>query len=120
MASGTPMCSPGWAASRPTSANLMPMKPASVFSAFAVIGVGAGVAVTRHAHRKPASPWWDQRVGTSALRRSDLPVGGVVALLAAAALRATGRHRVALAVSALGVGAATGALATGFAEPLPR
>jgi len=95
------------------------MKPGSVFSAFAVIGVGAGVAVTRHAHRQPASPWWDQRVGTSVLRRSDLPVGGVVALLAAAALRATGRHGVALAVSALGVGAATGALATGFAEPLP-
>jgi hypothetical protein len=43
-----------------------------------------------------------------------------VALLAAAALRAAGRHRVALAVSALGVGAATGALATGFVEPLPR
>jgi len=96
------------------------MKPGSVFSAFAVIGVGAGIAVTLHAHRRPAFPWWDQRAGNTALRRSDLPVGGVVALLAAAALRATGQRRVALAMTALGIGAGAGALATGFAEPVPR
>jgi len=95
------------------------MKPGSV-SAFAVIGMCAGIAVTRHAHRKPASPWWDQRAGNSRLRRSDLPVGGIAALLAAAAVRATGQHRIALAMTAIGLGAAAGALATGFAEPLPR
>ena len=107
-------------AGSPGRASLIPMKPGTVFSAFAVIGAGAGVAVTRRAHRKPASPWWDQRAGRSTLRRSDLPVGGAAALLAAAVLRAAGRHRVALAVTALGIGAAAGALGTGFAEPLPR
>jgi hypothetical protein len=74
------------------------------------IGIGAGVAVTRHAHRRPASPWWDQRAGNSRLRRSDLPAGGTAALLAAAALRAAGQHSVALAMAAPGIGAAAGAL----------
>jgi hypothetical protein len=87
---------------------------------FAALGLGAGVAVTRHAHRIPASPWWDQRVGQSKLRRSDLPAGGAVALLTAAVLHATGQRRAALAVAALGIGAAAGALGTGFAEPLPQ
>jgi hypothetical protein len=86
---------------------------------FVAIGVGAGVAVTRHAHRAPVSPWWDQPAGHSGLRRSDLPAGGTAALLVAAVLRGTGQRRAALAVAALGIGAAVGALATGFAEPLP-
>ena len=86
---------------------------------FAALGLGAGVAVTRHAHRVPASPWWDQRVGQSKLRHSDLPAGGAVALLTAAVLHATGQRRAALAVAALGIGAAAGALGTGFAEPHP-
>jgi len=94
------------------------MKLGSVV-ACAAIGMGAGVAVTRHAHRAPASPWWDQRAGRSRLRRSDLPAGGTAALLVAAVLRGTGQRRAALAVAALGIGAAVGALATGFSEPLP-
>jgi hypothetical protein len=85
----------------------------------AALGLGAGVAVTRHAHRVPASPWWDERVGRSKLRRSDLPVGGVAALVTAVVLRTAGRHRAAWAIAALGIGAAAGALSTGFAEPLP-
>jgi len=96
------------------------VKSGSVFSAFAVVGAAAGVAVTLHAHRKPVSAWWDQRVGDSGLRRSDLPVGGAAALLAAAALRAAGRPRAASTFVALGVGAAAGAVGTGLAEPLPR
>jgi hypothetical protein len=96
------------------------MQPGSAFAAFAVAGAAAGVAVTLHAHRKPVSAWWDQRAGHSTLRRSDLPVGGTAALLAAAALRAAGRPRAALALSALGIGAAAGAVGTGVAEPLPR
>jgi hypothetical protein len=99
------------------------MKPGSVtaiiVTAFIAIGAGAGVAVTRHAHRAPASPWWDQRAGRSTLRRSDLPVGGTVALLVAAVLRGAGQRRAAQAATALGIGAAAGALATGFLEPLP-
>jgi hypothetical protein len=94
------------------------MKPGSV-TALIAIGVGAGVAVTRHAHRVPASPWWDQRVGHSRLRRSDLPAGGTAALLLAAVLRGTGQRRSAQAATALGIGAAAGALATGLFEPLP-
>jgi hypothetical protein len=89
-------------------------------AALAALGLGAGVAVTRHAHRVPASPWWDERVGRSKLRRSDLPAGGAAALLAAVVLRATGQRRAAWAVAALGAGAAAGALGTGFAEPLPQ
>jgi hypothetical protein len=89
-------------------------------AALAALGLGAGVAVTRHAHRVPASPWWDERVGRSKLRRSDLPVGGAAALLTAVVLRATGQRRAAWAIAALGVGAAAGALGTGFAEPLPQ
>jgi len=94
------------------------MRPGSV-AAFVVLGLSAGVAVTRHAHRDPASVWWDQRAGRSRLRRSDLPAGGAAALLVAAVLRGTGRRRAALAVSALGIGAAAGAVGTGLAEPLP-
>jgi sphingomyelin phosphodiesterase 2 len=98
--------------------SLIPVK-LGIVSAFAAIGMGAGVAVTRHAHRSPLSPWWDQRVGNTRLRRSDLPMGGVAALLTAAALRAAGQHTVARATTALGIGAAAGALTTGFADPLP-
>jgi hypothetical protein len=94
------------------------MKPGSV-AAFIVLGLSAGVAVTRHAHRAPLSPWWDQPAAGSRLRRSDLPVGGGAALLAAAVLRAAGRRRAALIVSALGIGAAAGAVGTGLADPLP-
>jgi|SRR5450756_776938 len=94
------------------------MNPGSV-TALIAIGAGAGVAVTRHAHRAPASPWWDQRAGRSRLRRSDLPVGGTAALLVAAVLTGTGQHGAAQAAAALGIGAAVGALGTGLAEPLP-
>jgi hypothetical protein len=94
------------------------MRPGSV-TAFAALGLGAGVAVTYHAHRAPVSPWWDERAGRSRLRHSDLPAGGTAALLVAAVLRGAGQRRAALAVTALGLGAAAGALATGFAEPLP-
>jgi hypothetical protein len=88
-------------------------------AALAALGLGAGVAVTRHAHRVPASPWWDERVGRSKLRRSDLPVGGAAALLTAVVLGTAGQRRAAWAIAALGIGAAAGALGTGFAEPLP-
>jgi hypothetical protein len=88
-------------------------------TAVAALGLGAGVAVTRHAHRVPASPWWDQRVGWTRLRRSDLPAGGTAALLTAAVLHGVGRRQTAMVVAALGIGAAVGTLATGFAEPLP-
>src|ERR1022692_418708 len=86
---------------------------------FLAIGLGAGIAVTLRAHRAPVSPWWDQRVGRSRMRRSDLPVGGTAALLAAAVLRGTGRPGAALAVAALGTGAAVGAVGTGWTEPVP-
>jgi hypothetical protein len=86
---------------------------------FLAIGLGAGIAVTRRAHRAPVSPWWDQRVGRSRLGRSDLPVGGTAALLMAAVLRGVDRPDAALAVAALGIGAAAGAVGTGWAEPLP-
>jgi hypothetical protein len=89
-------------------------------AALAALGLGAGVAVTRHAHRVPAAPWWDERVGRSKLRRSDLPVGGAAALLTAVVLRSAGQRRAAWAIAALGAGAAAGALGTGFAEPLPK
>src|ERR1017187_8150149 len=88
-------------------------------AAFAAIGLGAGVAVTRHAHRAPASPWRDQRAGRGRLRRSNLPAGCTAALLVAAVLRRTGQRRAARAVAALGVGAAAGALAPGVSDPFP-
>jgi len=65
------------------------------------------------------SPGWAQRVGTTPLRRSDLPVGGTFALAIASALSATGKQEAALAVAALGLGAAVGALGTGLLDPLP-
>ena len=54
-----------------------------------------------------------------ALISAILPVGGAAALLVAAVLRGTGQRRAALAVTALGIGAAAGAIGTGLAEPLP-
>lgn len=87
---------------------------------FFTLGLGGGVAVTLNAHRHPSAPWWDERVGTTRLRRSDLPVGGTIALGAAAFAASRGHWRVARLLAALGVGAALGATGTGLAEPLPR
>ncbi len=82
-------------------------------------GLGAGVAVTRNAHAKPLSPWWDARVGTSGLRRSDLPVGGAFAALVAARQLMKGRRRLAAVALGLAVGSAAGAVGTGLMDPLP-
>lgn len=82
----------------------------------AALGLAAGIAVTRHAHSDPSSPWWDERTGSTSLRHSDLPVGGTIALLIAFVLR---RRRVAATVAGLGIGAALGAVGTGLMDPLP-
>lgn len=92
---------------------------ALVAAAAAAAGLTAGVAVTRHSHRSPSSPGWALRVGRTRLRRSDMPVGGTLALRAAVVLRATGRSGPASVVAALGAGAALGAVGTGLADPLP-
>jgi hypothetical protein len=93
-------------------------RPGSVVT-FIALGLGAGIAVTRRAHRAPSSPGWDRRVGRSRLRRSDLPLGGTAALVVAGVLRGAGWPRAAQAVTAVGLGAAAGAVGTGLAEPLP-
>jgi hypothetical protein len=85
----------------------------------AAVGLGAGVAVTQHAHRDPIAPWWNERVGASNLRRSDLPVGGTVLALVALRLRVGGHRRSARVVAGIAVGAAVGAVGTGLADPLP-
>jgi hypothetical protein len=84
----------------------------------ATFGLTLGVAVTRRAHRHPSSPAWAARVGSSRLRRADLPVGGTSALVVAGVLRRAGRSKAALIVAALGLGATLGAVGTGLAEPL--
>lgn len=83
------------------------------------LGLAAGVAVTRRAHLDPISPWWDRRVGATRLRRSNLPMGGALALLTAAALRGSGRSGAAAVAAGLGLGAAAGAVGTGLTDPLP-
>ncbi|PZS20000.1 MAG: hypothetical protein DLM57_02785 [Pseudonocardiales bacterium] len=85
----------------------------------AALGLAAGVAVTRHAHESPSSPWWDERVGSTPLRRSDLPVGGTLAFVAARSLRRRGHRGTAGVVRGLGLGAALGAVGTGLLDPLP-
>jgi hypothetical protein len=85
----------------------------------AVIGLAAGVTVTRHSHVSPSSPGWAKRVGRTRLRRSDLPVGGTLALLVALVLTLAGRGGAAAVVASLGAGAALGAVGTGLADPLP-
>jgi hypothetical protein len=84
------------------------------------LGLGAGVAVTQQAHRAPLSPWFDGRVAGTRLRRSDLPIGGTVALVLATRLRTTGHRRAAALIGGLGVGAAIGAVGTGLMDPLPQ
>ncbi|MEP7020643.1 MAG: hypothetical protein ABI808_08330 [Pseudonocardiales bacterium] len=86
----------------------------------AALGLAAGVAVTRHAHESPSSPWWDGRVADTPLRRSDLPLGGAVALVLARLLRKAGRRGSARVVTGLGLGAALGAVGTGLLDPLPN
>jgi hypothetical protein len=85
----------------------------------AAVGGAAGIMVTRRAHRAPSSPGWDKRVGRTRLRRSDLPIGGTLALVVALVLKLAGRPGIALVVAGLGVGAACGAVGTGLSEPLP-
>ncbi len=80
------------------------------------IGLGGGVVVTRDAHRRPRSPWWAERVGTTRLRRADMPLGGTLFALLAMALRG---RRVAGTLAGLAVGAAAGAIGTGMLDPLP-
>jgi hypothetical protein len=95
------------------------MAPVAASVAAAAVGLLAGVQVTRHSHRAPSSPGWAERVGRSRLRRSDLPVGGTLALVAALALQLAGQSGPAAVVAALGAGAAIGAVGTGLADPLP-
>ncbi|MEA2704543.1 MAG: hypothetical protein QOD63_2488 [Actinomycetota bacterium] len=85
----------------------------------AAVGLAAGVKVTRHSHVSPSSPGWATRVGGTRLRRSDLPVGGTLALLVALVLMLAGKGSAAAVVGALGAGAALGAVGTGLADPLP-
>ena len=89
---------------------------ASVVAAAA--GLAAGVKVTRHTHASPSSPGWAKRVGVTRLRRSDLPVGGTLALLTALFLRLVGKRGAAAVVASLGAGAA-GRRRPGLADPLP-
>ncbi len=84
-----------------------------------LVGLAAGVVVTRHSHRSPSSPKWALRVGRTRLRRSDLPVGGTLAVVVALVLALAGQSGPAKVVAALGVGAAAGAVGTGLADPLP-
>jgi len=83
------------------------------------VGLAAGVALTRHAHRAPITPGWAERVGRTRVRRANLPVGGTLVLLVATVLHRTGRPCAAHVVAALGIGAAVGPVATGLADPLP-
>jgi hypothetical protein len=87
--------------------------------AAAAVGLAAGVKVTRHSHASPSSPGWAKRVGRTRLRRSDLPVGGTLALATALVLQLAGQSGAALVVAGLGAGAAVGALGTGLTDPLP-
>jgi hypothetical protein len=87
--------------------------------AAAAVGLAAGVKVTRHSHVSPSSPGWARRVGATRLRRSDLPVGGTLALAVALVLQLVGQSGPAAVVGALGAGAAVGAVGTGLADPLP-
>lgn len=95
------------------------MKSAALAKGLFALGLGGGIVVTRNAHRHPSSPWWDERVGRTRLRRSDLPVVGTIALGLVPVLRATGHASAARAITGLGLGAALGATGTGLAEPLP-
>jgi len=88
-------------------------------AAAAVAGLAAGVKVTRHSHASPSSPGWAKRVGRTRLRRSDLPVGGTLALVVALGLQLAGQSDAALVVAGLGAGAAAGAVGTGIGDPLP-
>lgn len=87
-------------------------------AAFVALGIAVGVVVTRRAHRAPSSPGWAERVGSTRLRRSDLPVGFAVAMVTALGLTKFGKPNAAGLVAAWGVGAGIGAVGTGLAEPL--
>jgi hypothetical protein len=93
-------------------------RPAAPLAAFG-FGLASGIVVTRRSHRSPLSPGWALPVARTRLRRSDLPVGGTLALGTALVLRRSGKPAAALVVAALGLGAAAGALGTGLADPLP-
>ena len=75
--------------------------------------------VTLHSHRHPSSPGWAKRVGPTRLRRSDMPLVGVLALLVATVLARLGHRGSAAVAAGLAVGATTGALGTGILDPLP-
>lgn len=83
------------------------------------IGLGGSAAATYRAHRNPMSPQWDDRVGDSRFRRSDLPVGGGVALALAFGSLLSGHTKAAAVLAGAGVGATVGSLGVALVDPLP-
>lgn len=84
------------------------------------IGLGGSAAATYRAHRKPMSPEWDDPVGDTRLRRSDLPIGGAVAMALALGSLVTGHRKAAAVFAGAGLGATAGSLGVGLMEPLPE
>jgi hypothetical protein len=79
------------------------------------LGLAAGVKVTRRLHDDPAAGLWGRRLGRTRLRYANLPVGGTIAIAAAAVLPA----RVGRVTRAVGGGALVGAVGWGVVDPLP-
>jgi hypothetical protein len=83
-------------------------------------GLALGIVVTRNLHGNPHKQFWNVRLGRTSLRRANLPVGGALGAIVAAALYAAGRHTPAVAVAGLALGMALGAIGVGIFDPLPR
>jgi hypothetical protein len=82
------------------------------------IGLGGSAAATYRAHRKPMSPEWDEPVGDTRFRRSDLPIGGAVAMALAFGSLVTGHRKAAAVLAGAGLGATAGSLGVAVMEPL--
>jgi hypothetical protein len=83
----------------------------------ALLELATRFVVTRRVQRGPSSPGWFRRVGQTRLRRSDLPVGFAVAMVAAFLLKRLGRPDAAGLVTAWAVEPGLGSVGTRILEP---
>lgn len=65
------------------------------------------------------SPQWDERVGDTRFRRSDLPIGGGAAMAFAFGSLVSGHPKAAAVLAGAGLGATAGSLAVALIDPLP-
>jgi hypothetical protein len=82
-------------------------------------GLALGIVVTRYLHNNPKKKGWNERVGRTAFRRANIPVGGTAFGAIAFVLYVSHHSEVAFIFAGAAIGMAAGAIGVGVTDPLP-